>query len=119
MKQIDNKKMEDLNKELDRLEQICYDYKKNKSFNTQLILTVIQCLVLYCVKYVIENNLDIGFSMFTVKYIEIGLIVSIIFGWLNHYLEYHTTNMKLFKIAQISIWIIEIIMIIIFLILLF
>ena len=113
-----NKELE-LDKELDSIKNICYEYKKNKSFQHQFILTIIQLLCLYCQSYVVKNNIDIGLGNFLTNYIGFGLVVSIILGWIKHFLEFNTTSMKVFKIGMIIIWIIELILVGIFFIKLF
>lgn len=115
-----NKELEQkLNEELETIERVCFDYKKNKSFNTQIILTLFSVIILYCQQYVLKNNIDIGFSDLFIKYIGIGAIAGGIFGWISHYLEFHTTDFKYYKIGKCIIWVLELIMIIIFGILLF
>lgn len=110
-----NKELEQkLNEELETIERVCFDYKKNKSFNNQIILTLISVIILYCQQYVLRNNIDIGFSKFFIEYIGIGVIFAIIFGWISYYLEFYTTNFKYYKIGKCIIWILELIMIIIF-----
>lgn len=117
-KQNLKKEEEKLNQELDTLKSICFDYKKNKSFITQIILTVVACLILYCQQYILKNNIDIGLSLIFIKYIGIVSIASIIFGWISYFLEFYISNFKVFKIGKCIIWILEIILIIGFIILL-
>lgn len=118
MHKDDLKKQEKLNQELDTLKNICYDYKKNKSFNIQLILSAISGIVLYCQQYVLKNNIDIGFNILFIKYIGIVCIASVILGWVSYFLEFHTTNFKVFKIGKIIIWILELLLVIGFIFLL-
>ena len=118
MKQTQKQKMEQLNKELDSLENICFAYKKQKSFNLQLVLTGISCLILYCQQYILKNNIDIGLKHSMIIYIGVMAVMTILFGWISHFLEFHTKNFKTFKIGKLIIWGIELVMIGIFVFLL-
>lgn len=112
------KQMEELNKEIDNLKNVCAEYKRTKMRNNQLILTVIAGIILYCQHYVVVNQIDIGLSSEFITYIGIAGILSIVLGWSSYFIEFHITNEKASRICQIAIWIIEIIAIIIFVILL-
>ncbi len=118
-KQNNQQQMEELNKEIDCIKNICTEYKKTKMRNNQLILTVIACIILYCQHYVVTNQIDIGLSSAFITYIGIAGIASIILGWASYFLEFHIVNEKVFKVCQVGIWIVELIFIIIFLVLLF
>ena len=125
--QMNNKTKEEINKEisekldneLETIESVCFEYKKNKSFISQILFSLLGGLILYCQQYVLKNNIDIGLSNFMLNYIGIATIVGILFGWIGYYLEFYISNFNIFKICKTIIWIIEIIMIVVFVFLLF
>lgn len=119
-KNCNNKDMDKyLTKELDTIKNVCFGYKKNKSLNTQLFFTVISAIILYCQQYILKNEIDIGLSNLLIHYIGIIAILATLFGWFSYYLEFHTNDFKYYKIGKSIIWIIELIMILIFIFLLF
>lgn len=124
MKNISNKEKieierQKLETELETIKNVCDAYKKNKAFNLQILLTIIEILFFYCQQYVLRNNIDIGLEISFIKYIGIAIIFAFLLGWGNYIVEFHISNFNLSKILQCIIWIIEIILIIIFLIFLF
>lgn len=111
--------MQNLENELETIKSVCYDYKKRKSLNIQIITSIFALIILYSQQYILNNNIDIGFSHTFIIYIGICCILTILLGWISYILEFHINNEKIFKIGQYIVWGIEIIAIIIFLILLF
>ena len=111
--------MSDIEKELATIETVCYNYKKNKSCMLNIFFSILIFVFLYILRYIVINNIDIGFPIYFINYSSICAIIIGIFGWLTHILEFYTTNIKLFNICKICMWGIELILSVIFLILLF
>lgn len=109
----------DLEQELETLKSVCNDYKKQKSLNIQIFMTVFAVILLYCQQYVLKNEIDIGFSHAFIVYVGIGCVLSIILGWVSHILEFYVQNEKIFKTGQYIIWGIEGLAVVVFLVLLF
>lgn len=118
-KQINKEIYDKLDKELETIESVCFEYKKNKSFFAQILLSIFGVLVIYCQQYILKNSVDIGLNSFMLHYIGIFSVVVIVFCWIGHYLEFYVKNFNVFKICKIIIWIIELIMTIVFIFLLF
>jgi hypothetical protein len=113
----DDKK--NIDEDLERMNQIFYEYRKQKSCNVQVLTSFIAFVLVYWQQHVIKNSIEVGIPTIMLYYIGIAAVIVAGFGWLGHYLEFHVVNENIYKKGKVAIWIIEIIMVIIFLVLMF
>ena len=111
-------KQANIESQLEKIEDVCREYNKNRSFLTQLVTTFICAGLLYLQHQVMIGCIPLELSKVCMQYIGVCLLLTPLFGWIGYFVEFYTKSFKLFKIVKGTIWMVELILVIVFLILL-